>query len=152
MGNSECGIKRGGRESSSTKDFQGRTPNTICYRKLLRSFILWIIPKSCGAEGVEGASGKPPPRLRRGETLCNIKGTTAQFVGSAGDAFSAICFLQKSRFTSSKPSISAIASYKKCIRHRTNSFVRDCPNTISRFTRAICLRLFPSGVRSFHLA
>ena len=22
-------------------------------------------------EGVEGASGKPPPRLRRGETLCN---------------------------------------------------------------------------------
>ena len=25
-------------------------------------------------EGVEGASGKPPPRLRRGETLCNIKG------------------------------------------------------------------------------
>jgi len=50
-------------------------------------------------EGVEGASGKPPPRLRRGETLCNIKGTTAQFVGSAGDAFSAICFLQKSRFT-----------------------------------------------------
>ena len=50
------------------KIFQGRTPNTICYRKLLRSFILWIIPKSCGAEGVEGASGKPPPRLRRGET------------------------------------------------------------------------------------
>ena len=77
-------------------------------------------------EGVEGAIGKPPPRLRRGETLCNIKGTTAQFVGSAGDAFSAICFLQKSRFTSSKPSISAIASDKKCIRHRTNSFVRYC--------------------------
>ena len=86
-------------------------------------------PKSCGAEGVEGAIGKPPPRLRRGETLCNIKGTTAQFVGSAGDAFSAICFLQKSRFTSSKPSISAIASDKKCIRHRTNSFVRYCPKT-----------------------
>ena len=57
------------------------------------------------------------------------KGTTAQFVGSAGDAFSAICFLQKSRFTSSKPSISAIASDKKCIRHRTNSFVRYCPKT-----------------------
>ena len=49
-----------------------------------------------------------------------------KFVGSAGDAFSAICFLQKSRFTSSKPSISAIASDKKCIRHRTNSFVRYC--------------------------
>ena len=92
-------------------------------------------------EGVEGASRKPPPRLRRGETLCNIKGTTAQFVGSDGDAFSAICFLQKSRFTSSKPSISAITSYKKCIRYRTNSFVRDCPNTISRFTCAICLFL-----------
>ena len=71
MGNSECGIKRGGRESSSTKDFQGRAPNTICYRKLLRLFILWIIPKSCGAEGVEGATGKPPPRLRGGETLCD---------------------------------------------------------------------------------
>ena len=42
------------------------------------------------------------------------------------NAFSAICFLQKSRFTSSKPSISAIASDKKCIRHRTNSFVRYC--------------------------
>ena len=36
-------------------------------------------------EGVEGANGKSPPRLRRGETLCNIKGTTAQFVGSAGE-------------------------------------------------------------------
>jgi len=59
------------------------------------------------------------------------KGTTAQFVGSAGDAFSAICFLQKSRFTSSKPSISAIASDKKCIRHRTNSFVRYCLKKIS---------------------
>ena len=71
MGNSECGIKRGGRESSFTKDFQGRAPNTICYRKLLRLFILWIIPKSCGAEWVEGASGKPPPRVRRREILCN---------------------------------------------------------------------------------
>lgn len=25
MGNSECGIKRGGRESSSTKDFSGES-------------------------------------------------------------------------------------------------------------------------------
>lgn len=64
MGNSECGMRNA--ESSAAganrppqKIFQGRTPNTICYRKLLRSFILWIIPKSCGAEGVEGASGKP---------------------------------------------------------------------------------------------
>ena len=53
-------------------------------------------------------------------------GTTAQFVGSAGDAFSAICCLQTSRFTASKPSKSAIASDEKCIRHRTNSFVRYC--------------------------
>ena len=99
-------------------------------------------------EGVEGASGKPPPRLRRGETLCNIKGTTAQFVGSAGDAFSAICFLQKSRFTSSKPSISAIASDKKCIRHRTNSFVRYCPSMgaqVGRKTQVYSQPLFGSG-------
>ena len=27
-------------------------------------------PKSAGAEGVERASGKPPPRLRRGEIPC----------------------------------------------------------------------------------
>ena len=26
---------------------------------------------SVGAEGVKGAIGKPPCRLRRGETLCN---------------------------------------------------------------------------------
>ena len=30
--------------------------------------------------------------------------------------------------------------------------IRANCNTISRFTCAICLRLFPSGVRSFHLA
>ena len=53
-------------------------------------------------------------------------GTTAQFVGSAGDAFSAICCLQIFRFTSSKPSKSAIASDEKFIRLRTNSFVRYC--------------------------
>ena len=89
----------------------------------------------CSPKGWRGASGKPPSRLRRGETLCNIKGTTAQFVGSAGDAFSATCFLQKSRFTSSKPSISAIASDKKCIRHRTNSFVRYCPKSVKPYLR-----------------
>lgn len=70
MGNSECGIKRGGRESSSTKDFQGRTPNTICYRKLLRLFILWIIPKSCGAEGVEGGERKAPSSPPQRRNLC----------------------------------------------------------------------------------
>ncbi|MBR3929643.1 MAG: four helix bundle protein, partial [Clostridia bacterium] len=41
------------------------------------------------------------------------------FGGDAGDAFSAICCSQKSRFTSSKPSIFAIASDEKFIRHRT---------------------------------
>ena len=53
-------------------------------------------------------------------------GNTAQFVGSVGDAFSAICCLQIFRFTSSKPSKSAIASDEKFIRLRTNSFVRYC--------------------------
>ena len=55
-------------------------------------------------------------------------GNTAQFVGSVGDAFSAICCLQIFRFTSSKPSKSAIASDEKFIRLRTNSFVRYCPH------------------------
>ena len=55
-------------------------------------------------------------------------GNTAQFVGSVGDAFSAICCLQIFRFTSSKPSKSAIASDEKFIRLRTNSFVRYCLN------------------------
>ena len=71
---------------------------------------------------------QPFGRLRRGETLCNIKGTTAQFVGSAGDAFSAICFLQKSRFTSSKPSILSIASDEKFIHHLTTSFHQSFPD------------------------
>ena len=53
-------------------------------------------------------------------------GNTAQFVGSVGDAFFAICCLQIFRFTSSKPSKSAIASDEKCFRLRTNSFVRYC--------------------------
>ena len=52
------------------------------------------------------------------------KGNPAQFVGSVGDAFSAICCWQIFRFTSSKPSKSAIASDEKFIRLRTNSFVR----------------------------
>ena len=46
------------------------------------------------------------------DMICDLlsKGNTAQFVGSVGDAFSAICCLQIFRFTSSKPSKSAIAS------------------------------------------
>ena len=62
-----------------------------------------------------------------------ILGNTAQFVGSVGDAFSAICCLQIFRFTSSKPSKSAIASDEKFIRLRTNSFVR------------YCLKIFPAA-------
>ena len=60
--------------------------------------------------------------------LCSSQniGNTAQFVGSVGDAFSAICCLQIFRFTSSKPSKSAIASDEKFIHLRTNSFVRCC--------------------------
>ena len=58
--------------------------------------------------------------------VCKCKGNTAQFVGSVGDAFSAICCWQIFRFTSSKPSKSAIASDEKFIRLRTNSFVRYC--------------------------
>ena len=54
------------------------------------------------------------------------KGNSAQFIGSVGDAFSAICCLQIFRFTSSKPSKSAIASDEKFIRLRTNAFVRYC--------------------------
>ena len=62
----------------------------------------------------------------RAEVSSKIIGNTAQFVGSVGDAFSAICCLQIFRFTSSKPSKSAIASDEKFIRLRTNSFVRYC--------------------------
>ena len=67
----------------------------------------------------------PPVPNRRGQTD-SVLGNTAQFVGSVGDAFSAICCLQIFRFTSSKPSKSAIASDEKFIRLRTNSFVRYC--------------------------
>ena len=72
-------------------------------------------------------------------------GNTAQFVGSVGDAFSAICCWQIFRFTSSKPSKSAIASDEKFIRLRTNSFVRYCPiKSRSAGTHAVhpVLRLF----------
>ena len=67
MGNSESSAAGGNRPPQ--KILQGRTPNTICHRKLLRSFILWIIPKSCGAEGVEGASGKPPLAYAEAKSL-----------------------------------------------------------------------------------
>jgi len=53
-----------------------------------------------------------------------MEGTTAQFVGSVGDVFSAICGMQISRFTSSKPSKFAFASDEKSIRQPTTSFAR----------------------------
>ncbi|MEE0103273.1 MAG: hypothetical protein U0I27_03215, partial [Christensenellales bacterium] len=52
------------------------------------------------------------------------KGTTAQFGGASGDVFSAICIMQISRFTASKPSKFAFASDEKSIRQPTTSFVR----------------------------
>ena len=50
-----------------------------------------------------------------------MEGTTAQFVGSVGDVFSAICGMQIPRFTSSKPSEFAFASDEKSIRQPTAS-------------------------------
>jgi len=57
-------------------------------------------------------------------SLPHISGTTAQFGGASGDAFSAICGMQIPRFTSSKPSKFAFASDEKSIRQPTTSFVR----------------------------
>ena len=56
-------------------------------------------------------------------------GTTAQFGGASGDVFSAICGMQISRFTSSKPSKFAFASDEKSIRRPTTSFVQRCLKT-----------------------
>ena len=53
-----------------------------------------------------------------------VEGTTAQFGGASGDVFSAICVMQISRFTSSKPSKFAFASDEKSIRQPTTLFVR----------------------------
>ena len=69
-----------------------------------------------------------------------IKALPHNSSAALANAFSAICFLQKSRFTSSKPSISAIASDKKCIRHRTNSFVRYCLKYYTPLKR-YCMKL-----------
>ena len=78
--------------------------------------------------GGRSPSGSFPiaPATPSARSLLSL-GNTAQFVGSVGDAFSAICCWQIFRFTSSKPSKSAIASDEKFIRLRTNSFVRYCP-------------------------
>ena len=46
-------------------------------------------------------------------------GNTAQYGGTSGGAYSAICCLQISRFTASKPSKSAIATVEKFTRQLT---------------------------------
>ena len=56
-------------------------------------------------------------------------GTTAQLGGASADVFSAICGMQISRFTASKPSKFAFASDEKSIRQPTTSFVRCYPCT-----------------------
>ena len=74
----------------------------------------------------------------------NSLGNTAQFVGSVGDAFSAICRLQIFRLTASKPSKSAVASGEKIIRHRVHSFVRYGFHSAS-----VCWLGFPWGLRDW---
>ena len=67
MGNSECGIKRGGRESSSTKDFSGENAKhdlliENCYG---RSFY-GLSPKAAAPKGWGGERKAPssPPQRR----------------------------------------------------------------------------------------
>ena len=67
MGNSECGIKRGGRESSSTKDFSGESAKPFLIYKFVRFFHFLYHPTGGGAVGGVGGRATPPPRLRRGE-------------------------------------------------------------------------------------
>ena len=112
-------------------------------------------------EGVKGATADirlfslSPCRLRRGEIPAQCcqsiqkeyKGTTAQFGGASGDVFSAICGMQISRFTSSKPSEFAFASDEKSIRQPTTSFVRCYPN--SHLTMSFAQHLFRPGFASF---
>ena len=74
---------------------------------------------------------KPAP-LQNSNPFQKGKGATAQFSGASGDAFSAICGMQISRFTSSKPSKFAFASDEKSIRRPTASFVRCCLNARRR--------------------
>ena len=70
MSNGQFGMRNQARRARIVlhkRFFRGERQTRFADRKLLRSFILWIIPKSCGAEGVEGASAKPPRRSRRSE-------------------------------------------------------------------------------------
>jgi len=66
MGNSECGIKRGGRESSSTKDFSGENAKhdlliENCYG---RSFYGFNPPRRSRKRT---AAGRSAPRLASAE-------------------------------------------------------------------------------------
>ena len=84
-------------------------------------------------------------------------GTTAQLGGAPADVFSAICGMQISRFTASKPSKFAFASDEKSIRQPTTSFVRCYLILFPAFACAICLRrefensIKKAGARSFKL-
>ena len=97
---------------------------------------------------LRASSDAPPKPLYLTTTLCCAKwarphrlpaasahnppknlGTTAQLGGASADVFSAICGMQISRFTASKPSKFAFASDEKSIRQPTTSFVRCYPCT-----------------------
>ena len=68
------------------------------------------------------ASSKTRWVARRGQGRESDHGNADSFGNHLTNAFSAICCLQKSRFTTRKPSIFAIASDEKFIRHLVASF------------------------------
>ena len=78
-----------------------------------------------------------------GKTL-EIWGNAAQFGGASGSVFSAVCGMQISRFTSSKPSESAFASDEKSIRRPTASFVRCTPRNRVRFFESVRRKNLPA--------
>ena len=80
----------------------------------------YALSRQMGATTLPAASAHNPPK--------NL-GTTAQLGGASADVFSAICGMQISRFTASKPSKFAFASDEKSIRQPTTSFVRCYPCT-----------------------
>ena len=73
----------------------------------------YALSRQMGATTLPAASAHNPPK--------NL-GTTAQLGGASADVFSAICGMQISRFTASKPSKFAFASDEKSIRQPTTSF------------------------------
>ena len=89
----------------------------ICTTSFVRCYLEKILPDQRG-------------NMRRiGQRFFTfLIGNTAQFGGDICGEFCAICRLQKSRFTPSKPSIFAIASCTKFIHICTTSFARYCLN------------------------